>query len=269
MTPGADPTATGRVVRVHPDAGLLAAAAAARLVTAMIDLQQARGGVSVALTGGGLGIATLRAAADCPARDAVDWSAVDLWWGDERYLPAGHPDRNETQARAALLDRVALDPARVHPMPASDGPEGEDVDTAAARHAVELAEFTAKRAQQGLVPTLDIVLLGIGSDGHVASLFPAHPARGDRRAVVGVRSSPKPPPVRVSLTMPTLCAATQVWLLAAGAAKATAVAQSLVDGAPEPLPAAEVHGRERTLWLLDRAAAGSSDLAQQERPAAQ
>lgn len=124
---------------VHRDKELMAEAAAARLITKIVDAQAARGSASVVLTGGRNGNGLLAALGAAPARDAVDWSRLDLWWGDERFLPEGDPERNVTQAREALLDRVPLDPARVHAMPASDGPYGSDVDAAAAAYARELA----------------------------------------------------------------------------------------------------------------------------------
>ncbi|WP_173861619.1 6-phosphogluconolactonase, partial [Streptomyces aureus] len=117
---------------VHRDKELMAEAAAARLITKIVDAQAARGSASVVLTGGRNGNGLLAALGSAPARDAIDWSRLDLWWGDERFLPEGDPERNVTQAREALLDRVPLDPARVHAMPASDGPYGSDVDAAAA-----------------------------------------------------------------------------------------------------------------------------------------
>ena len=109
-------------VLVHPDAGLLAKAVAARLVTRLVDVSAGRGHASVVLTGGGIGTAVLAELAAAPARDAVDWRHLDVWWGDERFLPTGHQDRNETGARAALLDHVDVTPERVHPMPGPDGP---------------------------------------------------------------------------------------------------------------------------------------------------
>jgi 6-phosphogluconolactonase len=242
-------------VVVHADAALLAEAAASRLVTRIVDAQAARGRAHIVLTGGGVGTATLKALAGTPARDAVDWSAVDVWWGDERFLAPGDPDRNETQARDALLDHVRLDPARVHAMPAVGDPWSDDVEAAAAAYADELAAAAGPEERLG-VPTFDVLMLGVGPDGHVASLFPEHPAlhEGDR-TVVGVRGSPKPPPVRISLTMPVLQSASEVWLLAAGAEKATAVALALSGAGEVAVPAAGARGTRATLWLLDRAAA--------------
>ncbi len=122
-------------VIVHADPDLLAQAVAARLIVALIDAQADRGEAGIVLTGGRIASAVYRAVRSLPARDAVDWSRVDVWWGDERFLPAGDPDRNETQAREALLDTLPLTPARVHPMPPSDGPDGNDPEAAAARYA--------------------------------------------------------------------------------------------------------------------------------------
>jgi 6-phosphogluconolactonase len=247
------------VVVVHRDAELLAAAAAARLVTRLVDVQAARGRAHVVLTGGGVGIATLAALANAPARDAVDWTALDIWWGDERFLPSGHPDRNATQARAALLDAVPLDPARVHEMPPSDGGSGDDVDAAARSYAVELAA-AALPEDHADVPSFDVLLLGVGPDGHIASLFPGHPAMHEaERTVIGVRGSPKPPPTRISLTLPAINTAREVWLLAAGAEKAPAVGLALSRAGQMAVPAAGAGGRSRTLWLLDRAAAHRLD----------
>ena len=240
-------------VLVHADGSLLAKAAAARLVTRLVDAVSAAGLAHVVLTGGGIGTAVLAELAATPARDAVDWRAVDFWWGDERFVPAGDPDRNETGARSALLDRIDVDPARVHPVPGPDGPDGDDPDAAAARYAAELAAAT--RPQGGLVPAFDVLMLGVGPEGHVASLFPGQPAVHDNRPVVAVRDSPKPPPTRISLTFPSIQAAREVWILASGAEKAEAVALALSDAIPEELPAAGARGQQRTLFLLDSAAA--------------
>ncbi|HEY6796059.1 MAG TPA: 6-phosphogluconolactonase [Kineosporiaceae bacterium] len=249
----------GQVVVVHRDAELLAAAAAARLVTRLVDVQAARGYAHVVLTGGGLGTATLAALASAPARDAIDWAALDVWWGDERFLPQGHPDRNATQARQALLDDVPLDPKRVHEMPPAGAAHGDDVDAAAHAYADELAA-AARPEDHADVPTFDVLLLGVGPDGHIASLFPDHPALHEsERTAIGVRGSPKPPPIRISLTLPAINQATEVWLLAAGREKAPAVGLALSGAGQLAVPAAGAMGRSRTLWLLDRAAAHELD----------
>ena len=245
---------TTPAVLVHRDADLLAQAVAARLVTRLVDVQSASAVGSIVLTGGGIGIAVLAALTASPARDAVDWRAVEVWWGDERFLPGGHPDRNETHARAALLDKVDVDPARVHPMPASDGPDGGDPEAAAERYAAALHAAT-KPEDHGDVPSFDVLLLGVGPDGHVASLFPGMPALYEERPVVAVRGAPKPPPIRLTLTLPAIRTAKEVWLVAAGAEKAPAVRMALAGAGPVQVPAAGAIGRQRTLWLLDRAAA--------------
>ncbi len=241
-------------VIVHRDASLLAKAAAARLVTRLVDSVAARGTASVVLTGGGIGTAVLAELAAAPARDAIDWPHLDIWWGDERFLPAGDPERNETGARSALLDHVDADPARVHPMPGPDGPDGNDPEAAAARYASWL-EAATRPEDHGPVPEFDVLRRGIGPEAHVASLFPGMPALYDERPVVAVRGSPKPPPTRLSLTLASIQAAREVWILASGAEKADAVALALSDAGPVQVPAAAARGRQRTLFLIDSAAA--------------
>ncbi|HVA59872.1 MAG TPA: 6-phosphogluconolactonase [Mycobacteriales bacterium] len=247
---------TPPAIVIHRDADLLARAVTARIVTALVDAQSARGNGSIVLTGGGIGTATLAGLRAAPARDAIDWRRLDVWWGDERFLPAGDPDRNETQARAALLDDVGLDPARVHPMAASDGADGADPEAAAASYAAQLAA-AARPEDHGPVPAFDLLLLGIGPDGHIASMFPEAPAVHDERPVVAVRGSLKPPPVRLTLTFPAINAAREVWILAAGEEKARAVRLALSGAGPVQLPAAGVRGRVATRFLLDRAAASA------------
>ena len=243
----------GPSVVVHHDRQLLADDAAARLVMAILEAQSARGQADIVLTGGSMGSALLVSLGRSPARETIDWRHLNLWWGDERFLPAGDPERNETQAREALLDAVPLDPRRVHSMPASDGPDGSDVDAAAARYAAELA---AAAPHGHGVPEFDVLMLGLGPDAHVASLFPEHPALHEREAsTIGVRGAPKPPPNRVSMTFPSLCAARDVWFLVSGPDKAGAVGLALSGAGQLQAPAAGVVGTRSTTWLLDRAAA--------------
>jgi 6-phosphogluconolactonase len=242
-------------VVVYGNAELLAAATAARLVTRLVDAQAARGSASLVLTGGSTGIAVLEQLRATPARDAIDWSRVDLYWGDERFLPAGDRERNETQARAALLDHVPVDPARVHTMAPSDGPFGNDPEAAAADYAALLAR-AARPEDHGPVPSFDICLLGIGGEGHTASVFPASPAVYEtERSVVAVHGCPKPPPTRITLTLPAIRRSAEVWVMTTGPTKAAAVAMALGGAGEIQLPAAGARGQRRTLWLLDRGAA--------------
>ncbi|MFC7879537.1 6-phosphogluconolactonase [Isoptericola sp. NPDC057391] len=254
------------LVVVHPDPDVLAEAAAARLLTRLLDVQSVRTPVHAVLTGGTVGIKTLEAVSASPLRSAVDWSGVHLWWGDERFLPDGDPDRNETQARAALVDALVADsglPAdHVHAMPARGAVDAGDIvetpEQSAAAYAAELAAFAAPApgSSEPAVPEFDVLLLGMGPDGHVASLFPGHDGLAARGATVGVHGSPKPPPERVSLTFDALRRAREVWVVAAGAEKEAQAAAALAGGAVTDVPAAGARGTERTLWLLDAAAAG-------------
>ena len=242
-------------VLVHRDAATLAAAVAARLITRLVDVQSARSSASIVLTGGGIGTAALAAVRDSPAVDAVDWSRVDVWWGDERFVPAGDPERNETGARAALLDHVGVDPDRVHAMGSSDGEWGDDPEAAAAGYAAALAT-AAGPEDHGPAPRFDVLMLGVGPDAHVASLFPGMPALYDDRPCVAVRGAPKPPPTRLTLTLPVIRAAREVWLIAAGGEKASAMRLALAqDAGPVQVPAAGARGARRTLAMLDAAAA--------------
>jgi len=244
VTADPDPGAAPELV-VHPDAAGLAGLTAGRLLAALLDGQSARGTASVALTGGGAGTELLRQVAASPVRDVVDWSRVDVWWGDERFVGRDDPERNERQAREALLDHVPLEPARVHPVPAA-GMVATPED-AAASYAGEL----------DAAPPLDVLLLGVGPEAHVGSVFPESPAAEEgHRSVVGVRGCPKPPAERVTLTLPAMNRARQVWFLVTGADKAGAVALALSGAGPLQVPAAGVRGTARTLWLVDRAAAG-------------
>ncbi|RJQ75817.1 6-phosphogluconolactonase [Pseudonocardiaceae bacterium YIM PH 21723] len=232
-------------ILVHRDAETLAAAAAARLVDRIVAAQGARGHASVVLTGGGTGMGTLRAVRELDAKDAIDWSAVDLYWGDERFLPEGDPERNHTQAREALLDHVPLDPARVHVMAPSDGEFGDDVDKAAAAYAQVIESAS-----------VDVLMLGMGGEGHVASVFPDSPAVREKTAtVVAVRDCPKPPPTRISLTLPLIRQSREVWLLTAGEAKSEAVAAALTGARERDIPAAGARGTQETIWFLDTASA--------------
>ena len=245
---------TRREVLRHPDAQALALSVAGALTTRIVERQSDAGVAHIVLTGGGIGTAVLAALALAPGRDAIDWARVEFWWGDERYLPEGDPERNETSARAALLDHIGTNPRLVHSI---DGPDRSvSAEESAERYANHMRDH-ARPEDHGGIPCFDIVLLGIGPDGHVASLFPEHPAlQLTDRPTAAVHGSPKPPPIRVSLTFSAINAAREVWILASGVEKATAVRLALDPAAGAlQVPAAGVRGRERTLFLVDEAAA--------------
>jgi 6-phosphogluconolactonase len=246
---------TGPEIAVHAQANVLASAAAARLITRLVDIQAAGSVPKLVLTGGGVGIAMLEQVRATVARDAVDWGEVEFYWGDERFLPPGDPERNETQARAALLDHLPVDPERVYPMGADTGTGPAGAEDAAQAYA-DLLAAQAHPEDHGPVPAFDITLLGMGGEGHTASVFPHSPAVYEtERTVVAVHGCPKPPPTRVSLTLPAIRRSTEVWILATGDAKAAAVALALSGAGEVAIPVAGATGTRRTLWLLDRTAA--------------
>lgn len=238
-------------VAIYPSTDDLIAAAGDRLADAIEAALAARGRALIVLTGGGSGIALLRRLGDHAGR--IDWKNVQLFFGDERFVPAADDERNDKQAREALLGRIDIPAANVHAMPASDGECGDDLEAAAQAY----QEVLAANAEPGQpAPDFDVHLLGMGAEGHVNSLFPDTPAvRETSRLVVGVPDSPKPPPRRITLTLPAVRRSRQVWLVVSGAAKAEAVAAAVGGADPASVPAAGAVGREATVWLLDAEAA--------------
>ena len=232
------------IVETYPDTAALVVAAGDRLVDAITGAIAARGRALIVLTGGGTGIGLLK---HVGAHDqAIDWSKVHLFWGDERYVPHQDDERNDKQAREALLDHIDIPAGNVHPMAASDGEFGDDLDAAALAYQEVL----------GATPEFDVHLLGMGGEGHINSLFPHSPAvLESERLVVGVENSPKPPPRRITLTLPAIRLSREVWLVVSGEAKADAVAAALGGAAPADIPAAGAVGRDATVWLLDSGAA--------------
>jgi len=228
----------------------LAQQVANRLVARLTDLQSSGTVPSIVLTGGGIAAKIHTAIAEADA-DGVDWSRVEVWFGDERFVPEDDPQRNAGEAAGMLLDRLPFDPTRVHPMPASGGKYGDDVDAAAEAYAQDLREA----AVEGDTPRFDVLMLGIGEDGHCASLFPGRTEVDDDRPAVAVRDSPKPPPTRITLTGGPLSRASEVWWVASGTGKAEAVSQAVHGADPHEVPAAGPKGVDKTLWFLDDAAA--------------
>lgn len=238
-------TAHPEVFVVH-DRSLLLDAAAARLVTRLVDHQAASGSARLLLGGDPLVSDLLASLAGCRARDAVDWGRLELWWSDDLWAAAADPRRSD-RAAAALLGSVAVDPARMHPMPADDA-----ADTPEAAAAEQVARLAAARApdDHGPTPTFDIAVLGLGAEGSVAGLRPEQPAVHDPRPVTVDRGSG-----RLTMTLAGLGTAREVWLLAAGEATSSAVVLTLSGAGPYQVPAAGVRGSQRTLLLLDEQAA--------------
>ena len=212
---------------VFDDIDSLSIAAANRIAELSAEAIAARGVFRIALAGG----ETPRRCYEQLRQLPLEWVRVQVYFGDERCLPIGDAQRNDSMARETLLDKVAIPAANVHSIPAELG-----AVVAATNYAATL----------GGEP-LDLVLLGMGEDGHTASLFPGNPATASLDAVVAVFGAPKPPPERVSLGMATLNAARHKLLLVAGAGKRAAL-ERIEQG--ELLPAATIEGAE---WYLDRA----------------
>lgn len=218
-----------QAVFVHDDLDELSTEVAQRIAGLAEQAIAARGVFHVALAGGETPRRCYRKLRDL----AIDWPHVHLYFGDERCLPGGDTSRNDSMVRETLLKHVAIPSAHVHVIAAELGAR-----EAAARYASLL----------GMVAPLDLILLGMGEDGHTASLFPDNPAIDSAAAVVPVFNAPKPPAERVTLGMNTLNAARQKIFLVAGTGKRAALEQILLGNS---LPAARVAAAE---WHLDRAA---------------
>lgn len=198
----------------------------------------------IVVTGGGAGIGTLAALRNAD----INWELVHIFFGDERNVAVTEPDSNEGQARAALFDHVDIPEANIH----GYGLGGVDMADAAAAYTAVLEDF----APSGF----DLHLLGMGGEGHINSLFPHTTAVAEtEQLVVAIYDSPKPPSERVSLTLPAIRRADQVWLLVAGAEKAEAAAHVVNDAAPLDWPAAGAKGIQRTVLFLAEDAAANLD----------
>ena len=238
-------------IEVHEDREALAVAVAGELVARLVDAQADGGVPQIALTGGSVADAVHRELArltqESEVGAEVDWARVVFWWGDERFVEPASADRNERQARELFLDLVEVDPALVHPMPSTES--AESAEAGAAAYGAELRAHGSG--------AFEVVMLGVGPDAHVASLFPGYPQLDlDDDIAVAVHDSPKPPPDRITLTLPCLNRTRAVWFVVSGEDKAAAVALALAEGTDvHDAPAAGVSGQDETIWFLDRAAA--------------
>lgn len=227
---------------VYPDFEALCARAADAIVRVAAEAIARRGAFSIVLTGG----STPREVYRRLRHARADWARWHIYIGDERCVPVGHAERNDAMARAAWLAHVPIPAPQIHMMPAELGP-----DEGARRYAATLAA----------VDRFDLVLLGLGEDGHVASLFPSNAARVLPQDAVPVRDAPKPPPERISLSAARLSRTDAVFFLVAGAAKRQALAAWLDD---QPIPAADITPENGVDVFVDRAA--MADIPLQSRP---
>jgi len=237
------------IVRFHT-AEDLASSIAGRLVTSIVNRQSFGGHAHIIVTGGRIGTQVLAALSASPGQSVVDPERLDVWWSDERFLPDGDQQRHASESTELITAAFGLPAERVHSIAGDTGQRPED---SARAYAESLAEAAGGSGQ---VPDFEVALLSIGSDGHIASLFPEHPALQATASVVAVHAAPIPPPIRISLSLSTLNSAAQVWLVASGSAKARAVRLALDERAgARQVPASGVRGRQQTLVLLDEDAA--------------
>lgn len=207
----------------HADKGQLALAGGSRIINVLSTAVAEQGLAHLSVTGGTMGIAVLANIAENPLRSTVDWSKVHFWWSDERFVTTGHEDRNEQQAKDALLEALDLPAENLHIIGASD--VFETAEAAAEAYAHELARFAPHGEAS---PRFSLTLLGMGPDGHIASLFPGRTEILEAQQVtLAIQDSPKPPPTRVTLTLPVINFSERIWFLIAGSDKAEATARLL------------------------------------------
>lgn len=231
-------------LRSYEDAESLARAAAALFADQVRAAVAARGRCAVALAGGGSPRRTYELLAEEPWASGIPWQQVHFFWGDERCLPVGDPQRNETMVRRALLDRVDAVAEQVHPIDCAGSPEA-----AAIAYAAQIATFF-----QDQPPRFDLVLLGLGDDGHIASLLPGAAALAGTRQWTGVAKRPEEPFSRVTLTAPLLNQARLMIFLVSGSNKAR-VLRAALTGAEPTFPVHLIRPAGELLWLVDRGAA--------------
>jgi 6-phosphogluconolactonase len=233
---------------VLPDVDALARAAAERIAT---RFRAARGRIAFCLTGGSSPERLYELLAEKPYRETLPWDRIHIFLGDDRCVPHDDPLSNFGMARRLLLDKVPLAPGNMHPIPTGAG----NVDEDARRYEAELRSFYGVERLEPTRPLFDVVLMGVGDDGHTASLFPGRPELDEReRWVVGVPQAGLAPFVpRITLTFPALASTRDMLFLVSGRGKREIVARVL-SGAD--LPAARARSQGDLAWLIDRDAHG-------------
>lgn len=268
-----------RKLIVYPNKDLMIQAGAQRFVLTLLDLlaerlpdDTHRTRVDVALSGGSAA-QPLGLVLNDPLADAIDWSRVHFWWSDERFVPAYDTDRNALEARRLLLDQLVADgklpESNIHEMAAdtrsaddiADVMDQADSDDASVRAAADAAndallDDVASDYERELVnelgpePVIDLMILGMGPDGHYASLFPGHDeVKVTDRLTVGVNHSPKMPPLRVSLTAPLIARSRRTWFFAAGAGKAESLAHVFERPNNPDYPSSYANGVDEFTWF--------------------
>ena len=241
-------------VKIYENADEVASAAGADFVRHIRALLDTKASVHISITGGTVGILTLARISDLAEAHSLDWSRVHVWWGDERFVRSDSQDRNAVQAHEALFSKISIPSENVHAFPAVPA-DAQDVD-AALDQAVKDFEKTIDGfvSSPGEQLKFDLTFLGMGPDGHIASLFPGHeiPATGVR--VTAEHNSPKPPPHRLTFTYEAINNSQLIWFVVAGADKANAVGVAFSDNG-NSLPVGRVNGLSETVWYLDKSAA--------------
>ena len=260
------PTGASRQLYRYKDENILATAAASRILLTTLDLlsQSQTHRVDLAITGGGDGNRTLSAIAHHPLAPFIDWTCVHFWWGDERFVPVMHPDRNAIQARSALLDllqeKYALPEKNIHEMPADPLTSDERAHTSE-KDTYALMEQSARAYQDELYSAFgcskqgfDIIWFGVGPEGHVASLFPYSTALQKKSLIVPVIDSPKLPSYRLTVTPSLIRYSQHAWIIASSEKKRKALTTgwSITDDISMPL--SFVSGLASTIWMVDQAA---------------
>ncbi|MGN6252715.1 MAG: 6-phosphogluconolactonase [Marmoricola sp.] len=233
-----------RSLHISPDAAGVARTVAQEMLARLARIQHGGRDPHLVLTGGTIADKIHQEVARLSPESAVDWTRVVVWWGDERFVAPDSEDRNALHARRDLLDVVGA--TQVHEMPSTAN--ASSIDEAARMYAATLREHGPER--------FDLLMLGLGKNGHVASLMPHKPTLDVTDAsVVGVPDSPKPPPTRVSMTFPRLNRSDALWFVVSGEDKADAVARATApEGDVHETPARGLTVAD-TVWYVDEAAA--------------
>lgn len=238
-------------VLIHPSKHSLVTSVSTLFLTQVKKTLAEQDTMHILLTGGTVGSAVLEAVKEHDETSPLDWTNVHFWWGDERFLDKHDQDRNETQSHKAFLDHIIIPKKNIHPFPARN--EIPNLDQAASWYEKELATWGS---EGNCLPSFDITFLGVGPDGHIASLFPEHDGIHETtKTVVVEKNSPKPPPERLSLTRDALNSSQHIWLVLAGQDKASALGLALAKVSYSQVPAAGMRGKKDTVFFVDHEAA--------------